>query len=550
MATALATAPNAAPSPMAGEDHTTFVVRAHRELMAAIPDPMRRNQVVWEAWDAANGIVEQSRADEFFAADRYDKRPNVCYFAEHESQSAGPDGQPVVRRYDASKLGEIINENNFRIADVDSYTTIIDRHTAPSGQRDPSPPRTLGAAGPFRLGMIGRVNPRFAIFADEYTRKDLAGEVAARPGRSVEVLTLRANGRTYINPIAAISEAPRLPLPVQFSAAGGDGVSLDRYSSGEVVERYMSPAVPASPGGGNTYVQKFDSMSPGSPEDSTQPQESGAMLNDQDVRQIVEAIMSTEQMQWVSQQMHQAGTPAGGAPPDADPMAGQPPGQPPSPPMPPAGPAAAPTPEQQPQKFMGMQPPTPGMMRYQADDDADHYATDEDDEMNSQDWAEAKEQFAAELATEREKYAANLAQALDELADAKGRIANLEVERADANRSARLRELASRMPIDIDRELDRCLYSAGSHMDDESFDSHCEVIEQYAAKSIERVQMIPTGEHKQHYMTGDEKSQYAAQHSQVVKRLACEYANKNEVKTLEELRAEATERLKPAARAA
>ena len=44
------------------------------------------------------------------------------------------------------------------------------------------------------------------------------------------------------------------------------------------------------------------------------------MLTDQDVRQIVDAIMATDQMQWVQSQMQQQGNPAGGEPPQPQEM--------------------------------------------------------------------------------------------------------------------------------------------------------------------------------------------------------------------------------------
>ena len=198
--------------PIAGESRDDFTMRAHRDLMASVPEPTDRNRQVWEAWSSVYGDSEQDRTDQRFSADAYQRNDSVCYFSEHEANSTGPDGQPMVRQYDATKLREIIDENNHRIADVDAYPTIVDRHTAPSGTRDPAPPETLGVAGPLRLGMIGRTNPRFAIFADEYIRKDKLSQMSTKGGRSVEVLTRRDTGRSYLNPIAAISEAPRLPL--------------------------------------------------------------------------------------------------------------------------------------------------------------------------------------------------------------------------------------------------------------------------------------------------------------------------------------------------
>src|SRR6056297_475690 len=402
-----------APQPAQGETHDQYVVRAHRESMTAIPDPKERNRVVWDAWDAAHGgDVERTRVDQIFTADKFDKRPDVCYFAEHETNSKDEAGNPIVRRYDAAKLGEIIRENNHRIADVDAFPTLVDRHTAPSGHRDPAPPRTLGAIGPFRLGMVGRLNPRFAIFGDEYSKKEAADELASRPGRSVEVLTLKANGSSYINPVAAISEAPRLPLPVQFSFSGEEDGIVERYAA---VAPY-SAVTPAFPGGMNTDVKKFDFSSPGSGDsDPSQSQESGQMLQDQDIKQLVDAIMATEQMQWVSQQMNAGGTPAGGA----GPSGGQPP---------------APAPQQPNDQFMaGAGNTQPRLQQYSA---ADEQRVEVEDPS-------LVERYQAMEHSQREL--------IDDLAETKSRLARMEVEKADAVRSSRLRELAGRMPaVDLD----------------------------------------------------------------------------------------------------
>src|SRR6056297_1601491 len=463
-----------APQPAQGETHDQYVVRAHRESMTAIPDPKERNRVVWDAWDAAHGgDVERTRVDQIFTADKFDKRPDVCYFAEHETNSKDEAGNPIVRRYDAAKLGEIIRENNHRIADVDAFPTLVDRHTAPSGHRDPAPPRTLGAIGPFRLGMVGRLNPRFAIFGDEYSKKEAADELASRPGRSVEVLTLKTNGSSYINPVAAISEAPRLPLPVQFSFSGEEDGIVERYAA---VAPYSAVA-PAFPGGMNTDVKKFDFSSPGSGDsDPSQSQESGQMLQDQDIKQLVDAIMATEQMQWVSQQMNAGGTPAGGA----GPSGGQPP---------------APAPQQ------------------------------------------PNDQFTAGAGNSQPEL-------IEDLAETKSRLARMEVEKADAVRSSRLRELAGRMPaVDLDEELDRCLYSRGASMDDDSFDVHFDMVERYAAKAIETMPMVPDGEMPQRQPGERETAQYQVQESQVIRTLANQYANEGVTKTYSELKAEAKQQL-------
>lgn len=488
-------------------------MRAHRDLLISVPEPTERNHVIWEAWSAAFGDTERQRADVRFAKTQYEKKPDVCYFSEHETSSTGADGQPMVRRYDATKLREIIDENNGRIADVDAYPTIIDRHTAPSGTRDPSPPETLGVAGPLRLGMIGRLNPRFAIFADEYVRRDKLAKIADKGGRSVEVLTQKSTGKSYLNPIAAISEAPRLPLPVQFSFG---------HDSDEIVERYTAIApysmtAAAFPSGGNTHHSQFgkpdnDSMSnyasdensPDSQNPSQPPTEPAMQGNEQLVRQIIDGIMNTEQMQWVSQQMTAGGTPTGGAEPT-----------PQTPPTQNANPSPAPAggPSQQ---FGGGGSP---MQRYDVEGE---------DEMTT-------ERYQALVDGQQ--------QLVNELAASNSRVAQLEVSKADAERSSRLRELASRVPINLDSELDRCLYSAGSSMDDDRFDDHFDTIEMYAAKAIEQMPMVPTGVMPKNKEGDRETAKYQAQESSLIRTLHNDYVNQGIVKSYPELKAEAKQQL-------
>jgi hypothetical protein len=67
----------------------------------------------------------------------------------------------------------------------------------------------LGWAGNYRLGLIGRKNPRWAIFQDEYHPPETAPLLDRKPQRSVELWNF-PDGRSYINPVAALSsEAPR-----------------------------------------------------------------------------------------------------------------------------------------------------------------------------------------------------------------------------------------------------------------------------------------------------------------------------------------------------
>jgi hypothetical protein len=351
--------------------------------------------------------------------------------------------------------------------------------------------------------MVGRVQPRFAIFADEYVKRDCIGEMEARPGRSVEVLTLRANGRTYINPIAAISEAPRLPLPVQFSFGQDDAEIVERY---QAIAPYSVTAA-AFPGGGNTFVQKFDTSSPdGDGSQRNQSQESGLMLQDQDIRQIVDAIMNTDQMKWVAQQMSAGGTPAGGAAPEPEPV---PTGQP-------GGGGTAPQVRDQFMGGMGTQNPMGTM--------AGRYAAAEDVET-------LQEQYAAVVNSQK--------QLIEELAEARAQLEVMATERADAIRSSRIHELASRYAaVDVDQEIEACLYSHGSTMNDEQFEAHVGMVERYAAKAIEQMPMVPEGRITPSF-SDKESAKYRAQESAEIVRLANQYANQGTAKPYDELRKEA-----------
>lgn len=212
---------------------------------------------------------------------------------------------------------------------------------------------------------------------------------------------------------------------------------------------------------------------------------------------IAEAIMSTDQMKWVSQQMQTGGSPAGGA------QIGQSTGGPPD-------------------QFGTM----------------GRYSAIDDDSANVDPVGESfidSEQYAAIVEGQQ--------QMADDLASAHSRIAELEVERTDATRASRLTELNSRLTIDLNAEKQRCLYSAGSTMTDDEFDRHYDTIEMYAATAIERVDSIPQGVVATQVGEGRESAQYAAKRSSLIRDLTNHYANQGQTKTYDQLRKEADERL-------
>ncbi len=523
-------------APNEGETCEAFCVRAHQQLLQAIPEPEQRNWVVWSTWDRHRGNPERQRVKQLLGDQKYAHVHDVQHWQEHESTVIGPDGQPQPRNNDVARLTAIVQECNLRIRDTDSLPGLVDKHTLPpnADDRKKEPPRNLGWAGPFRLGMTGRVNPRFAIFGDEHHRRDRLETLADRPNRSVEVVTLRANGRSYINPIACLAEAPRLPLPAKYSAA-------DAVDGEYEVAQYS--AVPAFPGGGNTYVpgtvggdRKRDSVSKFEADSDGEPQTPTATmaLDENDLRQIIDAMMATPQMQFLTQQMQAQQGDAAADPngPDAqEPMAG---------PMPPQDDAAAmgggnqsPGAPAQPQtqepyllggigkmltggKYGGGQPrmrepymlPGAGSMQtpatqYSAAQSQLDFEDDED--VNDEEFTTLREQYSALQAEQAEM--------LQHMAQMQRSNAELRARAVDADRRTALQELHAKHPhfVDLNDECDRCLYSAGSQMTDDQFDNHLEDLERYAAKAPPVTGMVPTGEITRPARPTVEQERYEAQ---------------------------------------
>lgn len=277
------------------ESEEDFIVRAHHALADQIPDPAERNQAVWTSWDRVKGNQLFDQANRYFADEQYNATSPRPFFMEHEKVNYSADGEEQITNYDLSELTRIVRENNHRIRDTDAYTALVDKHTLPPPYRDPDPPKNLGFVGPYRLGMMGRSNPRWGIFANEWQRRDKAEQLQDRPNRSVEVLQLKANGRRYIDPIAALSEAPRLPLPTtaQYAAAAenDEAVTVERYDA--------TPALNAVFAGGNNTFGKTTKAKRERNQGSDMYGNTAA--DPQIIKEVLNAIMSTEEWQTISE---------------------------------------------------------------------------------------------------------------------------------------------------------------------------------------------------------------------------------------------------------
>lgn len=479
----------ALPIPKPGESEFDFTTRAHKDLAGKVDNYFDRNEMVWKQWDKYCKTPDRTTvvADRLLG-DRYvDAGPPVAYFTEHETLA--PDGSP--RKYGLKDLIGIASQQNHNVVERGRFAAISDDHTVddPQGKQ----PAILGYATRYRLGQLGFDHPVWAIFAHERVAKDNVQRFHSLPRRSVELLTDRRTGQRLFDPIAALgSKAPRLSMPGRYEVDG----DIERYSFAG-----------AYPGGGNTRLEQFS-------------HEGNMELSDEALRQIVEAIKSLPELQWVSTQMAGGGAPI--APPagaaigpapgmPGDPMAG---GMPPPDAMG-GSPDAA-----------GMGPP-PGDSAPPDDDDQNQYSFFGGNSVDVERYAQLQ------------KTVGDLQTVIQKQAD---QIATLANSRADATRQVRLAELEAKYQgfISSSEEVEKCLYSHGSKMDDAAFDAYCQNIERFAARAqVTSVGALPAGVQNQSPPEVDRYSDKFREIASVaIERHTADLEAGRQVKTFEEYVAE------------
>ena len=528
--------------PSAGETEDRFVIRVHRLLLDRVPEPDERNQLIWDAWDQAHGqsLAALRAAKVFGDTMRYAHVPAVCYFTEHETT----DGQGNLRKYDLPAMVRITRTCNERIADFDGFAPLTDGHTPNPDDPDQTDPPVVGYAGPYRLGMIGRLKPRWAIFADEWHYRDMAAQLERKPRRSVELWTFAHDpAHMHFDPVAVLgAEAPRLSLPSRYRAQQLHGVSVVRYSC---------EAGACLPGESNTFVRggartKTKTRYAPSGAGDTPPLpfsgEPTMPFSNEDIGQILSALQELPQFQFLDQlmQQQQQGAGAGDAAP-VDDMAGEAsaddfggdddlsdlqdllidePGDDQPAPGPDGGdepPVAAegdePEEKNTPAALAALGPALAGAGRAAVaaapkalpalGRAAMHPATIAGSAGYLGARAGAKRNSLKASGQTADKYS-RLKSAHNALVQEHGRLANrlqvVERERTDAERVAALQNLSSQYPdfIDLDAEFAATLYSRGASMGDKAFRSHVGQVEKYAHKAamVSRTQAsdIPRGE--------------------------------------------------------
>ena len=461
-------------TPRPGETEYAFTVRAHKELLPVVPDFHQRNQMVWDSWDQNSGPSRARQiARQKFPTDRYAFSPAHCHFAEHDKVEASGN----VKRVGVNDLIQILQENNSQILDRENFQAITLGHT--SDHYAAKDPDVIGFAGPYRLGMIGHEKPIFAIFGDEYHRRDRLGDIQSAPRRSIELNTLRSTGQRWFDPIAALgAKAPRLAMPAKYDST----VEAD-------IERYSVVAPAYSPGGSNTYVPSSNQVEKAVYGDSEPPQtkQEDTMgpnnISDQDIAAIVAAIEQMPEIQFI-RSMPQFLSQGAGMGANQDPMAGPGGALGAAPPVgggdaalaaPPAGPGGA----------GGLGGPGLG------GPDEENYEALPEPGDEDEDEEPMSKPYSAQRYVNVDRYQARIGQLENTVSQQMKTInkmtAVMQAEHrnaADVRRRAQLETMSSRYSIiDCDEELEKCLYELGSQMTDKDFEKHLASLEKFGARA-------------------------------------------------------------------
>jgi regulator of replication initiation timing len=505
--------------PISGESYRQFVFRAHQQLMPSMPSFEARNQAVWNAWDSTYGNPVREQAQQYHAKGCPRFVPDVCYFMEHET--IGSDGLPV--KYSFNELADICDEMNGR-CDTHNYSAIADRHTF----RGPVPkdfePVVVGYTGAARLGMVGNQDPKWAVFMDEHHLASGIKTLDQKRRRSVEINRFRDGRRPYIDPIAALgADSPRLPLPVaKYSAADGD--------PNHIIDQYEAPVMV---GAGGTFIPSMGDHKKRVDQYEDQPanpEGDGMNVSPEDASVIVQALMQTPEFQFVRQLMQSQQSQGGLSQPQQQPQT-----------QPQAGPQPSPSagqssPSQDPMGGSSMfSQHSPQAQHSPQPQHPQQYSGGDDPQRISEQYA----QLAQENATLRDQYQQLVnhnSQIVAEFAELRQATVQLEMKAVDGDRAQRIADLYQQYPhfVNLQEERENCLYSLGSEMSSDQFETHVANLEKYAQRSVPGTKMVPGGNANiDTYSSGDSRELK----DRIVERYT-QYADKGIFKSSEEILAE------------
>lgn len=383
--------------------------------------------------------------------------PNVPILAEHETMTR--KGRRLV--FGRKELQIVANNCNRRIRETGDYAGIIVGHTPDPSEAACRPQMPLvGLVGPFCVGLIRQPSgkAKWSILADLHVQRGKENVVREYPRRSAELWIADDYADMYLDPIALLgAEAPRLDMGLLYSAVshrGGCAREVEKYSA--CAPSATSVFIPSANAGGDQKRKHYsaaDAASEAAIDTPTTPVKESDTMTPEDVQQIVGAIEQLDWVQWVKSQMS-ANVPPEVNPevaPPASPMADVPLG-PPDAAVPPPPTVDVPPPAAPPAPVPSTPPPA-------AEPDAD----------------------------DREKMAMRYSKASAELAELRGKVANLEAQldaerirngqevekRINRERYSALQDCRRTREFELDEEFEQIKYGKAS---DDQFAAHIDRI--------------------------------------------------------------------------
>lgn len=240
---------------MQGERQEQFFDRAMRALAKSVASINRRTVEVLSLWCAS--VNDQDLRDKAFLQfpeDQFKHYAPRCVFLEH-TVPASADGSREAIVYDRTALQQLVNWANYRIRNSDNFAAISDGHTPTAAERQAGHkmPEVLGYSGPFYLGLLGDVDPKWAIYADEWVHIDDIPRFNKLQRRSPEVWVNEPIENRTMDPIAALgAETPRLDSGMNPYCRLESGHDVYReLEQSELIMRYSASTFP---GPSNTFI--------------------------------------------------------------------------------------------------------------------------------------------------------------------------------------------------------------------------------------------------------------------------------------------------------
>lgn len=465
--------------PTPGEDQASFIKRGHEALSSEFPDTAQRNAVLFRQWRERHGDDEaEKRAHSMFQSGDFVSIRDIPVFKEHEyvefvkdpktgADLLDADGNQITKthRYGFDELKEICERSNHRILDTGDFAPLTIGHTKSSPDaKAEDQPRVAGFSGPYRLGMVGNKDAKWAIFSDEHHYADMHEEVKRLPRRSPELFLSKS--KRFFDPIAALGAVtPRLDLGIHYEMSASDE-QVVRYSCPYVAHYEMGAACPGGGAGQNVGLPEERK------EKLEQPTQSGASMNelsDESIRRILEAFRATPEMEYVRSQME-----ASRAPKAEEELPGEIPAED-------AAPEGTVEPKEQAAAGEGdpiMDIAPAGHEQGGAGPVEEKPKAQKESPMPLEQKKDQKEEYSADALRDlKVRYQASE----DKLKAVEARVQMAEHTATNTVRQAKLKELRRNFKFDLDKQVEKC---AADKMNDTQFGEHLDGI-------VENFQRIP-----------------------------------------------------------